>query len=93
MGCNMSAHQLRDPGFLDLVGQAVTAIVLVYGGFLLFEFTAKQAAGAAADLKPARPFTPPQIDRSIALVEPVVDQCEILDGLARMLQCALAGKG
>jgi diguanylate cyclase (GGDEF)-like protein len=26
MGCNMSAHQLRDPGFLDLVGQAVTAL-------------------------------------------------------------------
>jgi diguanylate cyclase (GGDEF)-like protein len=26
MGCNMSAHQLRDPGFLDLIGQAVTAL-------------------------------------------------------------------
>ena len=25
LGCNMSAHQLRDPGFLDLVAQAVTA--------------------------------------------------------------------
>jgi diguanylate cyclase (GGDEF)-like protein len=26
MGCNMSAHQLRDPGFLDLVGRAVAAL-------------------------------------------------------------------